>query len=322
MFNVPILFCVFNRLDTTIKVFEKIRKIKPIKLYIVSDAPRESRPDEDKKVYEVRDYIENSIDWECEVHKNYATKNMGCGKRISSGISWAFEQEEELIILEDDCIPDLSFFRYCQEMLEYYKDDTRILMIGGNNPVGHLYSSKYDYLFSHVPFMWGWATWKRSWELYDYYITSWKDNKNNPIIKKSLSVRSAYMYYTAQFEYLSKGLDNGIWDYQFMYVGIINSMYGILPTCSLVNNIGFSEESTHTKESPKWMNKKVSEMSFPIQYRKGVEWDKDFDEIYFRLYTKNGLILKLKSSVGLDVNRSIKDIIHGRIKLIIKWIRR
>jgi hypothetical protein len=308
----PVMLCIFKRMDTTKKVFAKIREAKPAKLYIVSDAARDNVENEIKRVAAVRDYVEQHIDWDCEVHKNYATSNMGCGNRMQSGISWVFEHEEQAIILEDDCEPDSSFFRYCQEMLEYYKDDEKVLMVSGNNPIGNLYQSEHEYFFSHVPFLWGWASWRRSWKLFDYRLESWKDNKNNPLIRQAFPTRNAYWYYTAEFDNLSTGKYNDVWDYQFMYAGIINNMLCIVPSRSHVRNVGFSEESTHTDSIPDWLDCGMEPVRFPINYRKDIIWEKEFDIKYMSFATKHAKTVKIKSMLGMDVNASILDSLRRR----------
>lgn len=310
--TVPVIFCVFKRLDTAQKVFETLRRARPPKLYIVSDGARDYVDGEKEKVEAVRDYIEKSIDWDCEVFKDYAAVNMGCGRRISSGISRVFETEEEAIILEDDCVPDDTFFRYCQEMLEHYRNDNRILMIGGTNPIAQMYLTEHDYLFSHVPFMWGWATWRRAWKLYDYNIASWPSNRKSPLLREAIPVRKAYWFYSAEFDAVHMGKCNDIWDYQFMYIGIMNGMFGILPAKSLVQNVGFAEEATHTDAMPGWMNREISCMDFPIKYRQDVEWDSAFDRQYMALVAKHGAAVKLKSILGLDINTSIFDSIKRK----------
>ena len=313
-FDVPIVFCIFNRLDTTKKVFKKIRRVKPQKLYLISDAPRDDRPMEEERVQEVRLFVEDSIDWECEVHKNYAEKNMGCGKRLSSGISWVFETEERAIILEDDIIPDDTFFFYCEEMLEYYKDNKEILMISGNNPIEELYSTDEDYLFSKVPFIWGWATWRRAWNIYDFKISSWPQNRKNPVWKKVFPL-NAYWTYTSQFDVLYSGDFNDTWSYQFMYAGIINDMLCVLPSKSHTFNIGFQEESTHTKSVPKWMSNNSSPVKFPIKHRIKAEWDRDFDKIYMTHFGQYGLTIKIKHMLGFNINKPIKEEISN-------WMRK
>lgn len=312
--TVPVVFCVFKRLDTTKQVFEKIREAQPEKLYIISDAPREHVAGEKEKVEEVRAYIDAHVDWDCRLVHHYADQNMGCGKRLSSGITWVFEREEQAIILEDDCVPDSTFFRYCQEMLEYYKDDERILLISGNNPIARLYQTQHDYLFSYVPFIWGWATWRRAWKLYDYRISSWPENRKNPVFKRAIPVKKAYWLYTCEFDVLNSGKFDDTWSYQFMYTGIINSMYGILPAKSHVFNIGFMEESTHTKDVPKWMSQEVEPVRFPIRHRERVEWDRDFDIRYMEHFGEHGLTVKIKHMLGFDINKSIFEVLKKKKK--------
>ncbi|MDE6566765.1 MAG: hypothetical protein K2K70_03405 [Lachnospiraceae bacterium] len=301
--TVPVVFCVFKRLDTTKKVFEKIREAKPQKLYIVADSAREQVTGEKEKVAAVRNYIEQHIDWECEVHKNYASENMGCGRRICSGISWVFETEEEAIILEDDCVPDPSFFRYCQEMLAHYRNDERIMLISGNNPLASCYHSKEEYLFSKIPFIWGWATWKRAWKLYDYDMKTLPENRKNPVFKKVFPLR-AYWVYMAEFESLYRHAFD-TWDYQLMYAGILYDKMNIVPAESHVFNIGFQEESTHTNKTPKWLKQEVRPIRFPLRHRADVMWDRAFDRRYFIKANKHGHIVKLKQILGLDINKSV-----------------
>lgn len=309
VFQTAVVFCVFNRLETTRKVFEVIRNAKPPRLYIIADAARESVPGEREKVDAVRKYIEGNIDWECEVFQNYASANMGCGKRIPDGISWVFEREEQAIILEDDCVPDLSFFRYCQEMLEYYKDDERILMISGNNPYAKCYQSSEDYLFSKVPFIWGWATWRRAWKLYDYDLKSLPENRKNPIFKQIFPLR-AYWAYMAEFETVYRHKFDA-WDYQWLYTAIINDKLCIVPAENHVLNVGICEDSTHTSELPEWMAYEIREVHFPIKHREEVSWDREFDQGYFRIANKHGHIVRIKQLLGLDVNKSVFSFLRG-----------
>lgn len=310
--NVPVVLCVFKRLETTKQVFKKIREARPHKLYVISDAPRKEQPQEAEQVIKVRQYVEENIDWDCEFVKNYAESNMGCGKRLSSGLTWVFEREEQAIILEDDCVPDNTFFKYCEEMLTKYKNDERILLVSGNNPIAHLYPTQDDYLFSKVPFIWGWATWRRAWKLYDYNIKSWSQNRNNPIFKKYIPVKKAYWLYTSEFEVLYSGKFDDTWSYQLMYTGLLNSMFGILPSKSHVFNIGFMEESTHTKHAPKWINQEVEPVTFPIKHREEVIWDKDFDVCYMKHAGEHGLTIKIKALLGLDINKSVFEVFRKK----------
>ena len=301
--NVPVIFCTFNRLDNVMQVFPKIREARPPRLYLVSDCAREHIVGEKEKVDCVRNYIESHIDWDCEVYKNYAETNMGCGKRISSGISWAFESEESAIILEDDCVPDITFFRYCQEMLEYYKDNDEIMMISGNNPMGCIDNENTTYSFSKVPFIWGWATWKRAWELFDIDLKTFPDAKKNPVWRQVFPLK-AYWVYMSEFEALYNHTFN-IWGYQWMYAVIYNNKLTIVPTKSHVFNIGFQEEATNTKKMPTWMNQNIEPVKFPIEHPEKISWNREFDRKYFNTVNKHGLIVKIKSMLGLNINKSI-----------------
>ncbi|MCS7029805.1 MAG: nucleotide-diphospho-sugar transferase, partial [Bacteroidia bacterium] len=172
-----VLFLVFKRLDTTKKVFEVIRKAKPPRLYIAADGPRDWVEGEAEKVKMVREYLMNNIDWDCEVKTLFRDKNLGCGRAVSEAITWFFEHEEMGIILEDDTVPSLSFFWFCEELLKKYKDDKRIGMISGNNFQDGIKRGDGDYYFSIYNHIWGWATWRDRWEGYDFELDSFKDDK-------------------------------------------------------------------------------------------------------------------------------------------------
>ena len=310
---VPVAFCTFNRLDTTKKVFEKIREARPTKLYLISDCAREHIAGEQKRVEEVRTYMEKHIDWNCEVKKNYAEVNMGCGKRIYSGISWVMEQEEEVIILEDDCVPDITFFRYCQEMLKNYRNDDIIMMISGNNPISNYYHSNQDYFFSKIPFVWGWATWRRAWNLYDFNLKSFPTAKSMPIWRDIFPLR-AYWVYMAEFEALYRHTFN-TWGYQLMYATIYHDMLAVVPAQTHVFNIGFDEEATHTKNMPEYMKvQNVRPVDFPIRHSAQVVYNRKFDRIYMKIINKHGFIVKAKSMLGLDVNKSIVEQVKRKLK--------
>lgn len=301
--DTAVVFCIFNRLETTKKVFEVIRLVKPPRLYLIADAARDNIPGEKDKVDAVRSYVEQHIDWECEVFKNYAEKNMGCGRRIPDGINWVFEREEQAIILEDDCVPEASFFEYCQEMLEHYKDDERIMLISGNNPYADSYQSSEDYLFSKVPFIWGWATWKRAWKLYDYDIKTFPRYRKSEVFKKIFPLK-AYWVYMAEFETVYQHQFDA-WDYQMLYATIINEKFCIVPTANHVTNVGICAESTHTSERPEWMTYKTTPVNYPIRYRDEIEWERDFDQGYFRIANRHGFIVRIKQLLGMDINKSV-----------------
>ena len=171
-FETPILFLIFNRPDETKKVFERIKKIKPKFLYIAADGSRKDREGETELCERVKKVVE-IIDWDCEIQRLYRKENLGCKEAVSKGIIWFFENVEQGIILEDDCLPDISFFTYCEELLNRYKDDDRIISIGGTN-LGHKFRNKNSYSFSRFMNMWGWATWRRVAQKIDYNLNDWQ----------------------------------------------------------------------------------------------------------------------------------------------------
>ncbi len=177
------VFLIFNRPAETFRVFDAIREARPEKLLIVADGPRPTRPGEAALCNETREVLDR-VDWSCQVLSNFAETNMGCGRRVASGLDWAFEQVEEAIILEDDCLPDSSFFPYCGELLERYRADERIMMISGNNFQNGASRTADSYYFSQLPHCWGWATWRRAWRHYDFVMQDWRGGRNRGLVKE------------------------------------------------------------------------------------------------------------------------------------------
>lgn len=276
--DTPVAFIVFNRPDTTKQVFECIREAKPTKLYIISDAPRIGRDDDVEKVRETREYVESHIDWDCEVHKNYAETNMGCKMRVSSGISWVLEQEESTIILEDDIVPTQDFFRFCHDMLEYYADNERVMMISGANYVKD-YKIEDQYTFSCFAGIWGWATWRRAWKNYDVDIKGWPETDKSGEFR-AVQDGLAYMF-------LKKHMDDvynhtkDTWDYQWDYCRFKAHGLGVVPKENMIKNIGFGEDATHTDGDMK-LDFTTGDVAFPINFNVPVKRNTDFDKAYIK----------------------------------------
>jgi hypothetical protein len=194
----PVAFLIFNRPDTTKKVFDLIREAKPPKLLVVADGPRQDKVGEVEKSMATRAIID-LVDWDCEVIANYSDVNLGCKVRVSSGIDWVFHEVEEAIILEDDCLPDLSFFRYCDELLERYRYDTRIMFISGDNFQFGRRSNTNSYYFSTPP-IWGWATWRRAWKYYDVDIKLWETIAASDWLEDILGDRTVVKLWQHKFQ--------------------------------------------------------------------------------------------------------------------------
>lgn len=293
--NTPVAFFFFNKMDTTLQVFEQIRNIKPKKLYLISDAGRSK--EESAMVEKLREKVVEQIDWTCEVKKNFATKNLGCRERMVSGIDWVLGQEENTIILEDDCLPNQSFFRFCQEMLERYKDNDRVMMISGTNLLNS-YVIRDDYTFSNFSSIWGWATWKRAWDRYDINIAQWKQDK------KTGRLREYYKFFTYIVvahnwdKVCFKGMNT--WDYQWEYCRVACDGLGIVPKYNMIENLGFNhEQATHTVQKTN-LEFETRELTFPLMPRNEVERDYQYDLAYQRkFYGMNKLVGFLKRKMHI-----------------------
>ena len=284
--NTAVLFLIFNRLDTTKQVFEEIRKAKPPRLYIASDGPRASKPGEEEKVKAVRNYVMNNIDWECEVKTLFRDKNLGCKYAVSSAIDWFFENEEMGIILEDDCLPSQSFFWFCEELLERYKDDMRIWHIAGNNfHFGWKRDEDYSYYFSYYGSIWGWATWRNRWKQYDVNMNHYSELKSKKYLWDIFGNQAEVDFRISNFDEIRNGLNT--WDFQWTYTRLINSGLSIVPKVNLIKNLGFGENATHThSKNDKRANMKLYDIEIPLKHPKFIIRDKVSDDKYFKEFIK------------------------------------
>lgn len=265
----PVAFIIFNRVDTTERVFAEIARARPPKLLVVGDGPRASRAGEAAKVAATRAVIDK-VDWECEVLTNFSESNLGCKKRVSSGIDWVFEQVEEAIILEDDCLPDPSFFRFCQEMLQRYRQDQRVGMISGDNfQFGRKYGQD-SYYFSKYVHIWGWACWRDRWQgFYDVNISQWPTLRDQGRVIDLVGRSSEVGYWTRIFDRVYKGqIDT--WDYQWGFVNWAEGRACVIPSVNLISNIGFGVNATHTVGISEFSNLQVQKMNFPLAHPVGL----------------------------------------------------
>lgn len=246
MFNTPILFLIFNRPDTTKQVFEIIRKVRPNKLYLAADGPRASKLGEVDLCMQTRTIV-SQIDWDCEVKTLFRTENLGCKVAVSSAIDWFFENEEQGIILEDDCLPNESFFNYCEQLLNKYKEDYRVMHISGCI-LDYDYKEDYQfsYYFSKLASIWGWATWRRAWKHYDVNMASYNSFVSQKLIIDTIPnprVRSHFVDMFKQIVFDKKDT----WDYQWSYALLSNYGLSVMPLKSMVTNIGFDINALNSK---------------------------------------------------------------------------
>ena len=240
----PVALLIFNRPDTTERVFDAIARAKPSKLLVVADGPRDSRPGETALCAQTRAVIAR-VDWPCEVITNYADRNMGCKVRVASGIDWIFEQVPEAIILEDDCLPDPSFFRFCDEMLERYRDNERVGMVSGGNLQFGQTRGAGSYYFSKYTHIWGWASWRRAWKHYERDLTLWPAFREQGLLEQLFETSGEQAYWANAFQWVHEGtLDT--WDASWTFTAITHGLLQIVPNVNLISNIGFGANATHT----------------------------------------------------------------------------
>lgn len=286
---------------------ERIREAKPPRLYIAADGPRPNRPEEKEKCAATR-AVASQVDWECEVHTLFRDDNIGCGRGPEEAISWFFSHEPYGIVLEDDILPDVSYFWFCQEMLEKYADDERVWQVSGLNFI-HFdkMQAEFSYHFSNCGSTWGWASWRRAWKHYDYNIPRYKE-------QLAQGFMDAFFYNTPETSYVMDHLqktyeqspDVSWWDYQWEYAKYINSGISIVPNINLIENIGFGGDATHTNDmDERYQSIRSGRMPFPLRHPDFVRTDKRADQLYFEKYYAFNSWQKIKSMVKKIVPEAV-----------------
>ena len=261
-FDTPVLFVVFNRPDTTAAVFNRIRDIKPERLFLAADGPREGVAGEKERCKEVRRIIEK-VEWDCDVKTLFRTKNMGCARAVSHAITWFFNQVPEGIILEDDCLPDVSFFWYCRELLQKYRTTDRVKLIGGNNYQNGRRRGPGSYYFSRYPETWGWASWRRAWEHFNFEMNDLEETLATPTMVNLFGSSRERQYWFRQFRQTAKGEMNA-WDYQFTYAILKAGGIAVSPQVNLVENIGLYNHPTHVSLRDSRKSVRPQRLHFPL----------------------------------------------------------
>ena len=312
MFKVPILFLIFNRLDTSSRVFEEIKKQKPKFLYIAADGPRKERAGESEICDMLRKSLLNQIDWDCELKTLFRERNLGCTPAVTEAISWFFNNVEEGIILEDDCLPHPDFFNYCSELLEKYRDEEKIGMIGGCVFDKELKQNNFSYRFSAYAKIWGWATWKRSWLLNQPIDASINENSFRDQVNKVFTQRNERTAWLTEVKLFNK--KRLIWDGRFQLSLLYQNKLNIIPNKNLIINIGFGDNATHTAydDSP------VSAYSFDsiisMKHPEYIQRNIQADRVYFYHYFYSSNFKKIKGKF-IHLKRILLMKMIGRSRL-------
>ena len=273
----PVALFVYKRPDLTREVFSVIASVKPRKLFLIADGPK--HPSEEENCRDVRAVIQR-IDWPCDVRQSMAGENLGCRQRLATGLNWVFSHVKEAIILEDDCLPDPSFFRFCEILLQRYRDDDRVMEIAGSNWQLGRSRTEFSYYFSKHSHTWGWASWKRAWRHYDEKLTAW------PLIRGT-DEWSSLWHDTREKKYWEQILDRvytgdiDTWDYQWQFAMWRHQGFSAVPNVNLVSNIGFGGDATHTSRRRHPLAGLPRQCLTQIRHTPTIAWQKEADKFFF-----------------------------------------
>ena len=322
--NTPVALICFKRIDTTMRILEQIAKVQPDKLYILSD---EGRNDEERKIVaQLRKQIESRVDWDCQLIKHYAAENRGVFANIALGAKFVFEHEEKAIFLEDDNLPEVSFFKYCEEMLSKYEEDNRVLWICGTNYEGKTsFANGASYTFTRNLLPCGWASWKEKFlSHYDFELKGLDDPNVIRFAKKSYIHKALFKQQLFNVRGEKNRMESGkrciSWDSQMAFSIRASGMFGIVPACNQIKNIGVDENSIHggtnmsMEMTRRFCGMDSYELTFPLVHPEQVEIDRKFENrleqtILFPLSirVKGVLVRTIKRMLGISLYEPIRS---------------
>lgn len=300
-YDLSVLLIFFARPNTLKAVFEQVKKARPARLFLACDGPRENVPTERERVEECKKIV-SDIDWDCQVYTQYSDVNLGCGKGPESAISWAFEHTDELVILEDDCVPDDTWFPYMQDMLARYRHDTRVGIISGFNHFYEWNCGGNSYCFTKYGATLGWGTWKRVWDNFDFYVEGIQDEYYRELLERDIPNAKAGKERIGSWLHAASETPHkkvNYWDIQFGFVKYSQSYLCVVPKTNLIHNIGVGLGSTHTEsnQAAKWKPGQVLFMptkglSFPLVHPRYVICDRQYDDTCFHKILHKGFFKK------------------------------
>ncbi|GAB3544051.1 nucleotide-diphospho-sugar transferase [Spirosoma fluminis] len=271
--EINVLFIIFNKSDETKRVFNAIRSQKPARLFIAADGPRPGTEGEAERCQLIRNWVLEHVDWSCELKTLFRDENRGCGRGPSEAISWFFEHVDEGIILEDDCLPNPTFFQFCADLLGTHRDNRQVSMISGNNfQLVQPMPIEADYYFSVFPSSNGWATWKRSWEGFDYTLSNWPRIDKKQLSTYLFAEKPYARWWLNQFDWLYRNKPDDMWDFQFHYLCMTRGQLAVIPKANLVSNIGYGPYATHSQNPDSYFaNVPTHELAIPFTHPERIE---------------------------------------------------
>jgi hypothetical protein len=290
----PVALLIFNRPEITSRLVDEIIRAQPPKVLVFADGPRPDHPEDAALIAATKTAV-SEAPWPCEVLTNYSETNLGTKYRPATGLDWVFQNVEQAIFFEDDCLPHPSFFRFCDELLERYRDDERVMMISGNNFMGGRRLTTDSYLFSHYAGIWGWATWRRAWRHYDVELREWPALRETRFLQDVLQNEDEVTFWRQCFDRIISG-ETQTWDHQWQFACWAQRGLSIMPAVNLCTNVGFGPTAQHYKEfDPKLASVPVEEMHFPLQHPQSIVRNREADDFAFRELLSGGVSKKRRT---------------------------
>lgn len=279
-FATPIVFVIFNRPAETRRVFARIRELRPQRLHVIADGPRADRPSDAARCHETRAIIEEMLDWDCELSRDFAPANLGCGRRLSTGLTRAFAELGEAIVIEDDVLPHPDFFPFCAAMLERYRDEPRVHAVNGFNPLGRYAPRRGTFVPSVLNSIWGWASWQRAWRDYRFEMPDWDNPEIRAGIEGFVRLPLIYHHFAQHFDAIREGVLN-TWDFQWCFAQLRARHVTLVSSVNLIENVGFNADGTHTLAPPAFLRGLHTHASESASCERSIEApDPVFDRLY------------------------------------------
>lgn len=307
--STPVALTAYNRPDTTRQVFDRIADVRPPALFVVADGPVAGDPDDHEQCAAVREIV-SEVDWTCDVHTRFRDTHRGLPAAVYEGLDWVFGQVPEAIVLPDDAVPNRTFFRFCETMLDRYRDDDRVMSVNGTNRLGTWRDDRQDYHFVTYQGDWGWATWRRAWERYDPDISAWADPETRERIRDVLCDDERYEYHRTRFQSCYEGRTPG-WSKRWEFAHYRHNGLAAVPSRNLVSNVGFDERGLYTTDPdhPLAALPRYS-LEFPIEERDVVAPDRTYERECYERFKRPTRLQRLRTRL----RRGLADVLPARVK--------
>lgn len=310
-----VVVIIYNRADKVTQLMSALRKVEPKKIYLIADGPKRESAHDSSLTSEAQRAFWNELSWDCEVFTNISKHNMGCGNRISSGLDWVFSQVEEAIIVEDDCIPSEDFFKFCDEMLDTFQNNSEIGTISGSNFLPSGFVSNSDFFVSNFTHVWGWATWRRTWENYSFEIKAWPKERKKIFDKLPTLNNRSRRYWSLAFDAVRLGAVD-TWDYQLILMMWRHGLKSIVPASSLVQNIGFDRQATNTLIKSRKSLVEISRLNWPLRSPDDLEVLSRADECTVRAQYEVGGLEYILRRVYISLPSPARSFVKRIIRLV------